>query len=340
MSATPSPARLKALVRALAKVRALVIGDLVADHYVFGETERISREAPVLIVRYERESVQLGGAANVAHNARALGAQVTALGALGMDAPGRALARSIRAAGVGLEAVSSRAIHTETKMRVLAGGQSTTRQQMLRIDRGQTGPLPRRLRQALAQRLARALPRREVAIVSDYGAGVLDAQTRHVLLEHARAGGLVCVDSRYALSAYAGASVLKPNEPELAALTGRPVSTDDEVCAAGLAAREATGARFLLVTRGRKGMALFEQGCPALLLPPHGEAEAIDVTGAGDTVSATFALALAAGARGAEAAWLANVAGAVVVRKPGTATVSALELEAELTLARRARGRP
>jgi D-glycero-beta-D-manno-heptose-7-phosphate kinase len=322
--------RLLGLIRVLPKVRALVIGDLVADHYLYGETERISREAPVLIVRYERESIQLGGAANVAHNARTLGSRVVALGALGVDASGRAIARSIKAAGATLAAVSSRSIHTETKTRVLAGGQSTTRQQMLRIDRGQTGPLPGSVRGRLARQLQAHLGRCDVVIVSDYGAGALADETRQLLLAHAGAGALVCVDSRYALASYAGATVLKPNEPELAALTGMPVSTDAEVRAAGLVAREASGARFLLVTRGRKGMALFERGQPPLLLPPHGVAEAVDVTGAGDTVSATFALALAAGARGAEAAQLANVAGAVVVRKPGTATVSARELEAEL----------
>lgn len=314
----------------LSKVRLLVVGDLVADHYVFGQTERVSREAPVLIVRHEREEVRLGGGANAAANARALGGKVRALGVLGDDPMGRALKKQLGAAGIEVLAAGGHGIFTETKMRVLAGGQSTTRQQMLRVDRGATGPLPQPVRRALAKKLQAALKGTDVVAVSDYGGGVVCDETREVLVEWSKEGGVVCADSRFGLAALGGVAVCKPNEPELAALTGLPVQTDDELALAAERARQLLRCETLLVTRGRNGMALFTSKKPQWLAV-HGVEEAVDVTGAGDTVHATFALALGAGAPALEAAHLANVAGALVVMKPGTATVTRDELKAELS---------
>ncbi len=318
------------LLKAFPGVRVLVVGDLVADHYLYGQTERVSREAPVLIVRHESDEVKLGGGANVAANARALGGQVTALGVVGRDEMGAALRRLFAAEDIALRAVTGAGVATESKLRILAGGVSTTRQQMLRVDRGATGPLPPAVRRGLARALEALVPGADVVVVSDYGAGVLNEETRDVLRAHLRRGASVCVDSRFALSAYAGFTMCKPNEPELAAFTGLPVRTDAELRAAGRAAVDRLGCRVLVVTRGRRGMAVFEQGRAPALVPCHGQADAVDVTGAGDTVSATFALALGAGARALDAARLANVAGALVVQKQGTATVSRDELRREL----------
>ena len=318
------------LVARFPKVRVLVVGDLVADHYVYGQTERISREAPVPIVRHEREEVKLGGAANAAHNARTLGGVVTVVGALGKDAMGRELSRQLTAAGISVKAVISPAIATETKTRVLAGGQSTTRQQLLRIDRGATGSLPASVQRQLARTLIETLSKADVCMVSDYGAGVIDDATRLAVLGWARRGGLLCVDSRFALRQFIGATVCKPNEPELAALTGRPLLTEGDLIAAGLSALQMLDCQSLLVTRGRLGMAVFTRGESATFIPVHGQHDAVDVTGAGDTVNAAFALGLGAGAKAAVAARLANVAGALKVQKSGTATVSADELRAEL----------
>jgi rfaE bifunctional protein kinase chain/domain len=319
------------LLQSFSRVRVLVVGDLVADHYVYGQTERVSREAPVLIVRHEREEVKLGGGANVAANARALGGRVTALGAIGKDTMGAALRQAFAAQGIAVRAVSDRDVATETKTRVLAGGVNTSRQQMLRIDRGVTGPLPPRLQRALARALQAALETADVAIVSDYGAGVLNDATREVLRAWAGQGGIVAVDSRFSLSAWAGFTICKPNEPELSALTGRPVRTEAELLEVGQVALDRLACQTLLVTRGRHGMALFEAGRPPRLIPVHGKQEAVDVTGAGDTVIASFALARAAGASSLEAAQVANVAGALVVQKPGTATVTRPELLRELS---------
>lgn len=317
------------LLDRFAKVRVLLVGDLLADHYVYGQTERVSREAPVLIVRHEREELKLGGGANAAANARALGAKVTALGVIGRDPIGAQLRALFKSTGIALDAVN--VAHTEARTRVLAGGISTKRQQMLRIDRGATGPLAPNVRKQLARRLVAAAQKADVIMVSDYGAGVLCDETRDALVLLAAEGKLVCVDSRFDLREFAGVTVCKPNEPELAALTGLPVRTDKEVEAAGMAALRRLNCRILLVTRGRRGMTLFEQGTTrGHHLPVYGAEDAVDVTGAGDTVSATFALALGAKATAFEAARVANVAGALVVQKEGTATVTRAELAREL----------
>lgn len=318
----------------LSKARVLVVGDLVADEYVFGQTERVSREAPVLIVRHEHDEVKLGGAANAAANARALGAKVTAVGVLGRDVMGAALRRGFAKADVAFAGITSPSVQTETKTRVLAGGVGTQRQQMLRVDRGNTAPLPAAIRAKLAEALEQALEKADVALVSDYGGGVLCDETRDVLRQAWTRGKKVCIDSRYALSAYYGATVCKPNEPELAAMTGLPVETDAQLLAAGQDALSTLGCEVLLVTRGRRGMAVLQKNGPHALISPWGTRDALDVTGAGDTVNAVFATAFAAGAKPLEAARLANIAGALVVQKRGTATVSAAELTAALEASR------
>lgn len=319
------------LLRRFQQVRLVLVGDLLADHYLYGQTERISREAPVLIVRHEADQVQLGGGGNAAANASALGARVTAVGVLGHDEMGRTLALLCRQRGISLSAVRAKGLATETRTRVLAGGVSTTRQQMLRIDRGATGPLPVGVRRALARAVLSAARQADVVMVSDYGAGVLSDETRAALEQVAARGVPVVVDSRFQLARLEGFTVCKPNEPELAALTGLPVRTDAEVVFAGRAALRTLRCQALLVTRGRRGMMLFRPGRPPAVLPVHGADAAVDVTGAGDTVGATVAVALGAGASALEAAALANVAGALVVQKPGTATVSRDELARELS---------
>jgi rfaE bifunctional protein kinase chain/domain len=311
-----------------------MVGDLVADHYIYGQTDRVSREAPVLIVRYESSEVKLGGGANVAANVRALSGQVTAVGVLGADEMGRALRKLFDEAGIRLSVAGARGIQTETKTRILAGGMSTTRQQMLRLDRGQRGPLPPKLRRTLAGLVEEAARDADAVVVSDYGAGVVGDEVREVLRRLAGEGLPVCVDSRYALSSFSGVTVCKPNEPELEQLTGHPLRTEADLLEAGHAVVKRLGCRALLVTRGRHGMALFEAEGRAELIPVYGAKEAVDVTGAGDTVIASFSLALATGATFSQAAWLANVAGALVVQKQGTATVSRQELLGELRSAR------
>jgi rfaE bifunctional protein kinase chain/domain len=331
VQAIPTPAQLPL---AFARRRVLMVGDLVADHYIYGQTDRVSREAPVLVVRHESSEVKLGGGANVAANVRALSGQVTAVGVLGADEMGRALRTLFEGAGIQLRAASARGVETETKTRILAGGVNTTRQQMLRLDRGQRGPLPPRVRRALVRLVEEAAKDADAVVVSDYGAGVVGEEMREALRRLAADGLPVCVDSRYSLTAFKGVTVCKPNEPELQALVGRPLHSEAELVEAGREAVRRLECQALLVTRGRHGMALFDAAGGVDLIPVHGAKEAVDVTGAGDTVIAALSLSLAAGGSFGAAARVANVAGALAVQKPGTATVSRDELLGEMRSAR------
>lgn len=307
----------------------VVIGDLVADHYIYGETDRVSREAPVLIVRYESNEVKLGGAGNAAANLRALGARVTAVGLVGRDEMGASLRELCRKSGIKLLSPKARGIATETKTRILAGGVNTRRQQMLRLDRGQRGPLPEEVQTEIGRLLREAASQADAVLVSDYGAGVMGAAAIAAAQQLAREGLPVCVDSRYDLARMTGLTLAKPNEPELEALIGMRTDTDERLMKAVRAAQRKVAAKALVMTRGRNGMVVAE-GRRIELIPAHGSKEAVDVTGAGDTVAATLTAALAAGSSFLDAARLANIAGALVVQKPGTATVTAAELENEL----------
>lgn len=313
-------------VQRFSKARVVVLGDLVADEYVYGETERVSREAPVLIVRYESAETKLGGAANVAANVASLSGKVRPVGVLGRDIAGRAMVREFE--GVGAE--TSGLLHlndrcTETKTRILAGGRSTTRQQMLRVDRAAEKPLSGAQRARLRKLVLHAAADADAIVVSDYGSGLFD----EALIEELRGVSRripVCVDSRYNIHAFKGLSLAKPNEPELEAAVGRRLRTAEDVETAGRKLLAELQVDALVVTRGRLGMSLFEPNKATHNIPVWGPAEAVDVTGAGDTVLATLSLALGAGASFREAAELANVAGGIVVQKPGTATCSRDEL--------------
>ena len=330
---TPADSALAALaplLTAFSRVEVVVVGDYVADEYVYGETERISREAPVLIVRYERSELRAGCAGNAALNLAALGVKVRAVGVVGADPLGAALLDVLEEGGVdvsGIQRVKGRA--TEAKTRILAGGRSTRRQQMLRVDRAPE-PLPPAVERRLVADLARAGRRARAVQASDYGSGTLVPSAVEALRRIRRGGVPVCVDSRYDLRAFKGLTMVKPNENELEAATGISLARPGGLARAARALLRALGCQDLLVTRGRNGMSLFRRGAPPAHIPAHGSLDAVDVTGAGDTVAATFCAGIAAGGDAVGAARLANVAGALVVQKPGTATVSREEILAEL----------
>jgi rfaE bifunctional protein kinase chain/domain len=324
-------ASLARIVERFPRAEVVVVGDYVADEYVFGETERISREAPVLIVRYERSELKAGGAGNAAQNLAALGVQVRGVGTVGDDGLGEKLLEVLAEAKIDVSGIHRvRGRSTETKTRILAGGRSTRRQQMLRLDRAPAEPLP----ESAAERIARDVERygrgADAVLASDYGSGTIAASTIEALRRVKKRGVPVCVDSRYQLAAYTGLSMAKPNEPELQAASKMTLQGAGAVDRAARVLQRRLACDQLLVTRGRNGMSLFRKGSPTLHLPAHGDADAVDVTGAGDTVAATYCAALAAGADPGDAARLANVAGALVVRKLGTAIVARDELLAEI----------
>jgi rfaE bifunctional protein kinase chain/domain len=324
-------ASLAGLLPAFDGAEVVVVGDYVADEYVYGETDRVSREAPVLIVRYERSELKAGGAGNAALNLAALGVKVHAVGVVGEDALGASLLDELEAGGVdvgGLVRVRGR--QTEAKTRILAGGRSTRRQQMLRLDRAASEPPPAAAEKKLVAHLARLGRRARAVLASDYGSGAVGPAAIDTLRRVKQGGVPVCVDSRYQLRAFTGLTMVKPNENELEAASGVSLAAPGGLERAARALQRRVDCDVLLVTRGRNGMSVWRRGLPAVHVPAHGSLDAVDVTGAGDTVAATFSAGLAAGGDPVSAARLANVAGSLVVRKPGTATVSREELAAEL----------
>ena len=308
-------ARLLATVRAFTGRTLVVIGDLINDEYLFGKPGRISREAPVLILRFTEREVLLGGCANAAHNVHALGARVIPIGVIGRDPAGEELLSLFRATGIPTDGIVTEAGRTTpVKTRIMAGGYQATRQQVVRLDREPPGEPQPITEDALLSRLTALTSRADAVIVSDYGYGTVTPRVFERIKAIARrASTIVTVDSRYQLPRFAGVTAATPNEAELAELTSMPVDDERAVEKAGRQLRERIDARVLLVTRGSRGMVLLERDGATTFIPIHGSDEIADVTGAGDTVISAFTLALACGAAPIDAAWLANVAGGVVV---------------------------
>jgi rfaE bifunctional protein kinase chain/domain len=324
--------RLRALITGFTGKRIVVVGDLIADEYLYGKPARISREAPVLILRFTDREVRLGGAANAAHNVRALGATVLPVGVLGRDPAGDEVLRLFGEAAIPSEGVSRTAGRlTPVKTRIMAGGYESTRQQVVRLDREPEPSLPGDVEARLIAAVKGAGSGADAFLVSDYGYGSVTARVFEAVLETARGrGAIVAVDSRYDLPRFRGATAATPNEPEVEALAGAELGDERALEKAGRVVLERLDSRYLLITRGSRGMALLEREGPVTFMPIHGSDQIADVTGAGDTVISAFTVALAAGAGAVEAAWLANVAGGVVVMKRGTATVSPQELSESL----------
>ncbi|MBI3625839.1 MAG: bifunctional hydroxymethylpyrimidine kinase/phosphomethylpyrimidine kinase [Candidatus Rokubacteria bacterium] len=323
-----SPGRLRAAVERFGGKTVLVVGDLIADEYIYGKPSRISREAPVLILRFLSREVRLGGAANASHNVHALGARVIPVGVLGTDSAGDEVLRLCRSVGIPTEGIVRTGERTTpVKTRIMAGGYQSTRQQVVRVDREPVPVLDPRSEETLIKRVATLGATADAILLSDYGYGLLTPAILEQVMTVARQhGGLVTADSRYDLLRFRGVTAATPNEPEVEELVGS--SLEDEPAAEKAARQllERLECRYLLVTRGSRGMALVEREGPATFLPIHGTDEIADVTGAGDTVISTFTLALAAGSPPVEAAWLANVAAGVVVMKRGTAPIASAEL--------------
>lgn len=331
MKFEPSKGRLLDLVERFERVKVLAVVDLVADEYVFGRISRVSREAPVLILDHDRTQLVPGGGANAVANIKSLGGRPLTVGLVGKDASGRELLAGFRRSGISTSAILRRpAYQTPTKTRILAGGAHSTKQQVVRIDRNNHVNSAGNIRRELERAVMELLPKADVVMVSDYGYGLISPELGRSLARRAAAlRKLAILDSRYHILDYPGFAAATPNEPEVEAALGLEMGDDEALLErAGRQMLRKLRGQAVVMTRGSKGMMLFEHRRPTCRIPVFGTDEVADVTGAGDTVISTFTLALGAGATFYEAALLANYAGSIVVMKRGTATASREELAA------------
>jgi len=327
--------RLASLVRAFTGRRVVVVGDAIADQSVSCEISRVSREAPVMIMRHERTETVPGGAANCAMNLASLGARASLVCVVGDDAPGHELISKLEAAGVETDLVYITShLRTTTKVRFLGGLAHSPRQQVMRVDYENAPPgqdEARRVELEMAERLRAACVDAEAVVVSDYNYGVAGGRVLELIQRKLKdAGKPLLVDSRFRLETFRGFTSATPNEDEVKQWAARTLEETASLTEEAERLRATLDLRALLVTRGGKGVLLVEEGREPLSVEAVGSHDAVDVTGAGDTVMAAYSLALASGASFEEAARLANHAGGIVVLKRGTATVTADELLASL----------
>lgn len=322
---TPKQERLINLLKGFADRKLLIIGDAIADRFLHGSISRVSREAPVFILRHEQTETVPGGAANCAVNLASLGADVSLISVVGNDEAGAELISRLKTAHVDTTGIlSSEKYQTTTKVRILAGQSHSNKQQVIRIDY-EDAPLSNgEVRVSLLAQLRERAKTADATVISDYNYGVVDSS----VVDFLRGVSIpVLLDSRYRLAEYNGLTAATPNEDEVEQLLGEPIVSDDQLERAGTAFRQQQGYKALLVTRGGKGMMLIQDGADPLHIGAIGAHQPVDVTGAGDTVIATFALSLAGKASFEDAAHLANYAGGLVVMKRGTASITAAELE-------------
>ncbi|HTK06720.1 MAG TPA: bifunctional ADP-heptose synthase [Ktedonobacteraceae bacterium] len=323
--------RLRTLIRSFAKKRILVIGDMVADEYLIGRPTRISREAPVLILELDEERTIPGGAANVAVNACALGAEVFLAGVIGDDLPGQRLRRAVSDLGMNQDGIFCDPHRpTSTKTRILAGSPQIVQQHVVRVDRVDTSDINDPCKQHIIEYIQQMLPAIDAVMISDYENGVISPDIIAACIPAARAlNKIVVVDSHGSLFRFQGVTALTPNQPEAESMFGAVVRTQGELEAMGEHLLAGSHAKGVLITRGSEGMSLFEEKQTPVHMPIYPlplSNEIVDTNGAGDTVAATFALALASGASMTDAAYLANAAAALVVRRLGCASNTPEEL--------------
>ncbi len=312
------------LIERLGGHRVLVVGDLMLDHFLVGRVNRISPEAPVPVVEFEREEFRLGGAANVAHTIQALGGRVSVIGTAGEDEAGERLRAELRNLEINASGIiTDSARRTTTKLRIV----TVRNQQVARVDFEADDDLTGDAEQRLVERVDTAIGDVDAILVSDYLKGVVTREVMGRIVSAGRASGIpVLVDPKIPhIDYYAGATLVTPNHAEAETATHMRIRTDDDVREAARAFRRQAQCESVLITRGEHGMWLLEGGAAAEHLSAVSR-EVADVTGAGDTVIGTIALALAAGASLPEAARLANHAAGVVVSKFGPVAVTAADL--------------
>jgi len=304
--------------------RICVVGDIIADVYIFGKPYRLSREAPVVVVKYEESKIYPGSAGNTINNLAALGAEVYPVGFIGSDSIGGKLLDFFTSTkNIDTSGIIQHTGETITKTRILAGDTHVSKQQVIRIDKDDRRKNTAKERSLLMERLASVASGVDAIIVSDYGHGAVNPKVLEFVKDAAKKT-IVVGDSRYGLRRYTGLTIITPNESEAYALAGLPDNeTIEEV---GKKVLSGMNLKALLVTRGNRGMTLFLRSGKVHHIPISGKDDVTDVTGAGDTVCSAVALSLASGAGFLNAAKIANYAAGIVVMKRGTATVTLEEL--------------
>jgi rfaE bifunctional protein kinase chain/domain len=319
------PARLRSLIQSFRGKRVLVVGDMVADEYLIGRPTRISREAPVLILELDQERIIPGGATNVGVNACSLSAEVFLAGVVGDDIAGQKLRQAIDGLQMCQDGLmTDKTRPTSTKTRVMAGSSQIVQQHVVRIDRVDNSEVGEPIKGQIINYIEQMIPDVDAVVLSDYENGVISSDIIETCLAAAHASNkIIVVDSHGSLFRFQGVTALTPNQPEAELTLGMTVHTQADLEEAGQHLLRGSHAQGVLITRGSEGMSLFEAGKPSHHFPiyhlPYAS-EVVDTNGAGDTVAATFTLALTAGASMAEAAYLANVAAALVVRRLGCAS--------------------
>lgn len=321
--------RLRKIIDSFPKLTVTVIGDFVADEFVFGEISRVSREAPVLILKHRERTVLPGGGANAVNNLADLGVTVLPVGIVGDDEAGTHLLEVFHKKHVAVSGVlRDKTYTTPRKTRILAGMAHTSRQQVVRIDHEPEAEVSRHQQRTLVVDACKYLKASDALLISDYGYGAATPAIVAAIVKRARPENIpIVLDSRHRMLQYSGVTAATPNEPEVEESLGIRIENKwSKLCSAGDRIISQMKLESLIITRGRDGMVAFCGRHSPLDIPIFGSDEVADVTGAGDTVIATVTAALAAGASTEEAAHLANYAGGIVVMKRGTATVSRQEL--------------
>jgi len=315
------------LIDRFGHAKILVAGDLTLDEFLTGEVERLSREAPVVILRHETTRQIPGGGANAVYNLAKLGAQVTVAGIIGADSQGEALRSIFEAAGIDTAGiVVDRDRPTVTKTRISGHARQSVTQQIVRVDRKSDALPAEALRQKLAQFIRDRVPQADAVVCSDYGDGVFTPDVIAAALTHTR----TIIDAQTQLDRYHGATLFTPNVPEAELAAGVAIQDQASLNLAGAKLLDKTAAQHLLITRGGDGMTLFDRSGEQYHVPAFNRTDVFDVTGAGDTVVAALTLALCVGASLWEAIVLGNLAASIVVRQFGTATTSQEEMKLAL----------
>ncbi len=324
---TASADRLFALLDSFAEARVLVVGDLTLDEFLTGQVERISREAPVLIIRHETTRQIPGGGANAVYNLATLGAKVKVVGLVGKDSQGEALRGIFEVAGIDTRAMLIDPDRpTVTKTRIAGHARQSVTQQIVRVDRKSDELPDSDMQLRLAELIRQQLDTVDAVVCSDYGDGVLTSPVIEAALSHSR----TIVDAQTGLGRYRGAMLFTPNLPEAEQAVGYKIHNPQTLRQGGLDLLELTQAQQMLITRGDEGMSLFDRTGVEHHIPAFNRTDVFDVTGAGDTVVAALTLSLCAGASVWEATVLGNLAASIVVRQFGTATTNPEEMKAAL----------